>query len=81
MFHSDPAHNDEYIRTKISSYDENLCDFKKLTKDDYCGHSISLLESICEVENKYYPQTSLHKFFECSNNKNSLFKELEQIVD
>ena len=89
-FHSGPAHNNEYIRAKISSYDENFHDFKKLTKNEYCGHSILLLESICEVENKYYPQTFLHKFFEFSSvecnsvkkyNKNSLFKKLVQIVD
>ena len=47
-----------------------------------------LTESICEAENKNYPQTFLDKFFECNsvekhndNNKNSLFKELVQIVD
>ena len=45
-----------------------------------------LLESICEVGNKYYPQKFLHKFFECNSiecnsDKNSLFKELVQIVD
>ena len=38
-FHSDPAHNNEYIRTKISSYNENFRDFQKLVKDKYCGHS------------------------------------------
>ena len=85
-FHSSPAHNNEYIRTRISSYDENFRDFKKLTKDEYYGHSVLLLESICEVENKYYPQPFLRKFFECNsvgcnNNNNSLFKELAQIVD
>ena len=60
-------------------------------KTKYCGHSILLLASIFEVENKYYPQTFLHKCFECNsiecnsvkcnNNKNSLFKKLVQIVD
>ena len=59
-------------------------------KTKYCGHSILLLESMCEVKNKYYPQTFLQKFFEynsiefnsvkCNNNKNSLFKTLVQIV-
>ena len=46
------------------------------------------MESICEVENKYYPQTFLDEFFECNsvethreNNKNSSFKVLVQIVD
>ena len=36
---------------------------KKLTKDEYYCHSILLLESICEVENKCYPQTFLDKLF------------------
>ena len=30
--HSKPIYNNEYIRTKISSYTENLHGFKKLTK-------------------------------------------------
>ena len=82
-FHSKPVYN---IKIKISSYNENFHDFKKLTKDEYCRHSILSLESICEVENKYYSQTFLDKFFtynsiECNNNKNSLLKELVQIVD
>ena len=58
-----PAYNNEYIKTKISSYNENFDVFKQLTKDEHCGHSILLLESIWEVENKYYPQTFLLKFF------------------
>ena len=76
-----PIYNNEYIKTKISSYNENFHDFKKLTKGNCYGHSILLLDSICEVKNKYYPRTFLHKFFECNNNQNSLFKELVQIVD
>ena len=85
-FYNDPAHNNEYMRTKINSHDENFRNFKKLAKDKYCGHSILLLQSICEVENKYYPQTFRHKFsecnsIECNNNKSSLLKELVQIVD
>ena len=44
---------------------------------------ILLLESICEVRNKYNPQTFLDEFFEKhnDNNKNCLFKELVQIID
>ena len=85
-FHSEPTYNNEHIKTKISSYNEKFCDFKKLTKNEYCGHSILLLESISEVENKYYPQKFLHKFFECksiecNNNKNRLFKNFIQIDD
>ena len=81
-FHCGPIHN-KYIRTKISSYNENFHHFQKLVKNKYCGHLILLLESICEVENKYYPQIFLDKIFECNsveNIVNKLFKELVQIV-
>ena len=40
-----------------------------------------LLEPISEVKYKYCPQTFLHRFFKCCNDKNSLFKELVEIVD
>ena len=56
-----PVYN-EYIRTKISLYNENLHINKRLTKDEYYGHSILSLESICEAENKYYPQKFLDEF-------------------
>ena len=76
--HSGPVHNNEHTRTKIIPYNENFRDFEKLTKDKYCE------VSICEVENKHYPQIFLHKFFEWNSvkkhNKNSLFKELVQTV-
>ena len=85
-FHNRNGYN-EYIKAKISSYNENFHGNKRLTKDKYHGHSMLLLESICEVENKYYSQTFLDKFFECNsiethndNNKNSLFKELLKTV-
>ena len=42
--HNRPVYNNEYIKTKISSYNENFHDNKKLTKDEYYGHSILLLE-------------------------------------
>ena len=32
-FHSEPVYNNEYIRTKVSPYDENFRDLKKLTKN------------------------------------------------
>ena len=86
--HNKPAYNNEYIKTKISSYNENVHGNKKLTKDEYYGHSVLLLGSICEVENKFYHQTFLDGYFECnsnktrnSNNRNSLLKELVQIID
>ena len=77
-FHSKPVYNKEYIKTKISSYNEKFHGFKKLIKNEYCGHSILLLESICETQ-----KILLHKFFEKhdDSNVNSLFKELVQIVD
>ena len=87
-FYCKPVYNNEYMNTKINPYNESFHGNKILTKDKYSGRSILLLESICEVENKYYPQTFLDKFFECNsiekhgdNNVNSLFKEWVQIVD
>ena len=66
-FCSKPVYNNGYIRTKISLYNENFWGNKRLTKDEYYGHSILLLESICEVKNKYYPQTFLDELFECNS--------------
>ena len=53
------------------------------TKDEYYGNLILLIESICEIKNKYYLQTFLNDFFRKHNsiNINRLFKELVQIVD
>ena len=33
-FHSEPTYNNEHIKTKISSYNGNFCDFKRLTKNE-----------------------------------------------
>ena len=73
----------ECIKNKISLYNENFHGNKKLIKDKYYGSSIILIESICEVKSKYYPQTFLQEFFETHsvNDINSLFKELVQIID
>ena len=85
--YSKPVYN-EYVKTKISSYNKNFHDNKRLTKDENYGHSMLILESICEVQNKYCSQIFLYKFFKCNsvathndNNKNNLFKELVQIFD
>ena len=84
-FYSRPVYHNEYIKTKISPYNENFYGNKKITKDEYYGHSILLLESICEVKNKHYPQTFLDEFFEMhndnNNNMNKLFTKLVQIID
>ena len=71
------------IKIKISLYNEKFHGNKKLIKDKYYGNSIILIESICEVKNKYYFQTFVDEFFETHNddNINSLFKELVQIID
>ena len=66
-FYSKPTYNNEYIRTKISPYNEDFWGNKRFTKNNYYGHSILLLESICEVENIYYHQTFLDKFLECNS--------------
>ena len=47
-------YNNEYIRTKITPFNENIHGNKKLTKDEYYGNSILFIESICKVKNKYY---------------------------
>ena len=82
-FYSRIVYNNEYIKTKISPYNENFHGNKKLTKDEYYGHSILLLEPISEEENKHYPQTFLGEFFKIhsGNNINPLFNELVQVID
>ena len=53
-----------------------------LIKDEYYGSLILLIESICEIRNKYYLESFLNERFRKHNNIiiNSLFKELVQIV-
>ena len=81
--HNRPVYNNEYIKTKISQYDENFHGNKTLTKDEYYLFSILLLKFICEVESRYYPQAFLDEFLKIhnDNNMNKLFKKLVQITD
>ena len=58
-----PVYNNEYINSKINPYNENFHSNRKLIQDKYYGHSILLLESICEIKNKYYPQTFIKVLF------------------
>ena len=51
-FYIKPVYNNEYIKTKIKSCNENFRGNKRLTKDKCYGHSILLLESVSEVKNK-----------------------------
>ena len=71
-------YNNEYIKTKIRPCNESFHSNKKITKNEYYGHSILLLKSICEVKDKHYPQRFLDTFFKIhnDNNINRLFKEL-----
>ena len=58
-----------------------LKEIKNLQKNEYYGRSILLIESTCEAENKYYPQTFLENFFEKHNSVPSLFKQIVKIVN
>ena len=62
VLYNNTIYNNECIKTKISPCNEKFHGNKKLTKDKYDGNSTLLMESICEVENKYYPQTFLDDF-------------------
>ena len=46
-----PVFNNEYIRTKISQFNENFHGNKKLIKEEYYRTSVLLIDSICEVKN------------------------------
>ena len=70
----------ECLKNKISPYSEDFHGNKKLTKDEYYGHSILLLESICEVKNKHYPQTFLDEFFKIHNDNNNMNKLLMNLA-
>ena len=65
------VYNNEYIKNKISPYNENFYGDKKLTKDESYGRPILLLESSCEVKNKHYPQKFLDEFFKIYNDNNT----------
>ena len=68
--YSKPTYNNEYINTKIDPYKENFRSNKRLTKDEYYGHSILLLELICELKNKYHRQTLLKGIIKIAYLKN-----------
>ena len=71
MLYNNTIYN-ECIKTKISLYNEKFHGNKKVIKDKYYGNSILLIESICEVKYKYYPQTFLDEFFETHNDNNTI---------
>ena len=45
-----PVYN-KYVKNKINLHNENFHGNKKLLKDEYYGHPILLIESICEAGN------------------------------
>ena len=42
-FHCKPTCNNEYMKTKISPYNENFHGNKRIIKDEYYGNSVLLL--------------------------------------
>ena len=81
MLYNNTIYN-ECIKTKINLIMKTFMEIKKVIKDKYYGNSMLVVDSICEIKNKYYPQTFLDEFFETQsdNNINILFKELAQII-
>ena len=55
--YKEPAYNNEYISAKISPFNKIIHGNKKLIKSEYYSTSVLSIESICEVKNKYYPET------------------------
>ena len=45
-FYSRPAYSNEYIKTKICSYNKNFHGNKKLTEDEYYGQSTAIRKPI-----------------------------------
>ena len=75
---------DGCMNTKISSYNGNFHDNKRLTKNKYYGHSTILLESIFDVKKKFKCHTFLDEFFERNSverpKKESSFKESAKFI-
>ena len=57
---SEPVYNDKFIKTKVNLYNTPFL-FKKIPKEVECYTclSIILLDSIINVDNKYYTQVFL----------------------
>ena len=69
----------EYIKPKISPYNENRHDInKRLKKGDFYGTLILSIDSIFNEVGRLYPQTFLKKLFGCNNNT---LKKPIQIID
>ena len=56
-FDSKPVYNDKYIKAKISLYNVNFYGIKAPKENEcYTCLSVILLDSIADVDKKYYPQ-------------------------
>ena len=79
-FDSEPIYNNKYIKTKINPLNINFYGNKRPKKDEYYDCSVLLIESICNGNDNYLPQTFLETFFkECNNVCNTLIKQVAQI--
>ena len=57
-----PVHN-KLIKTKTSAYSDAFKDNKNLKKGEYYGHSILLIESICDGRKQTLSSNILRNFF------------------
>ena len=69
-FDSEPIYNDNYIKTKIKSYNDDIrtnfrdeSNNRKVPKEDYSYKCLSLisLDSVIQMDKKYFPQTLLEE--------------------
>ena len=59
-FDTEPVYNDKYIKAKINLHDTNFYDNKATIEDEhYASFSVILLDSVINVNKKYYPQIYL----------------------
>ena len=59
-FDSEPVYNDKYIKAKINLYDKNFYGNKTpIEGEHYTCFFVILLDSIVNVNKKYYPQIFL----------------------
>ena len=62
-FDSKPVYNDKYIKAKISLYNMNFYDNKTaIEAKSYTYFSVILLDSLVNVDKKFYPQVFLKEW-------------------
>ena len=74
QFDSKPVYNNKYIKAKINSYNTNFYGNKTpKTGEHHTCLSVMLLDSIVNVDKKYYPQMFLEQ---CKYAVNAINEEL-----